>query len=67
MIKPEDYKFLNEQLRGHIEKAKVQYETALEGVCLRGEDEDLVELRHARDRYIDLVRAASSLVDATLA
>lgn len=64
MIKREDRAFLDESLRGHIAKARDQLYAAVEGVCLRGEDEDLAEMDRQHKRYTALLKAHTLLADA---
>lgn len=65
MIKKEDRAFLDESLRGHIAKAKEAYAAAVEGVCLRGEPEDLEEMDRWSRRYLLLLKAQTLLTDAS--
>lgn len=64
MIKKEDRAFLDESLRGHISKAQADLHTAVEAVCLRGENEDLDEMERRGKRYALLLKAGTFLTDA---
>ncbi len=63
MIKKEDRAFLDESLRGHISRARDTLYSALEGVCLRGELEDLEEFERSRNLYAGLLKAQTFLTD----
>ncbi len=63
MIKKDDRAFLGESLRGHIAKAKEDLERVVEGICLRGDLEDLEEFRRQLDRYQTLLRVNTLLTD----
>lgn len=62
-LKKEDRAFLDETVRGHVSKAKIAYEDAVEAACLHGDDEDLDRMEKASKRYVMLLKAQTLLTD----